>query len=365
MSYRLVLDGRLLHYNRTGIGRYIRHLYSAMGNVAPERDVVVGYSRRDNERRLRDRWPRSATLWTPPHHRLERWALAAELVRLRPRVLHSPDHVSPVPLGWRSVLTVHDLAFWHVPESHEPASRAYYEGLRRSAAEATRIICVSHATKADLLAECPSVEAKVRVVHEAPDPLFAREADARAERSPMAGVRPYFVFVGTIAPRKNVARLIEALASLDGAARPDLVIVGADGYGAAEVKALPARLGIERHVRFAGAQPAAEVARLYRGALALVFPSLLEGFGLPVLEAMAMGTPVITSTRSSLPEVAGEAALLVDPEDVAALSEAMALVAADAAQRERMSAAGRARAAAFSWERAARETLAVFDEAAA
>ena len=361
----MALDGRLLHYNRTGIGRYIRHLYEAMSAEAPGREVLVGYSRRDTERRLRGAWQRSVTLWTPPHHRLERWALAAELVRFGPRLVHSPDHVAPLPLGWRSVLTVHDLAFWRVPESHEPASRAYYEDLRRSAAEAARIICVSRATKADLLAECPDVESKVRVVHEAPDPSFARAVKDEMERSPLAGRRPYFVFVGTIAPRKNVRRLIEALAQLEAAVRPALVVVGADGYGAAEVRALPRRLGIEGAVRFVGAQPAAEVARLYAGALALVFPSLLEGFGLPVLEAMAVGAPVITSNRSSLPEVAGKAALLVDPEDVTALREAMARVASDAALREQLSAAGRARAAEFSWERAARETLAVFDEAMA
>ena len=361
----MALDGRLLHYNRTGIGRYIRHLYGAMAAEAPGREVVVGYSRRDTERRLREAWRRSATLWTPPHHQLERWALGAELVRLRPRLVHSPDHVAPLPLGWRSVLTVHDLAFWRVPESHEPASRAYYQGLRRSAAEAARIICVSQATMKDLLAECPEVDAKVRVVPEAPDPLFTRVAEGGMERSPLVGERPYFVFVGTIAPRKNVGRLIEALARVEASVRPELVVVGADGYGAAEVRALPGRLGIERSVRFVGAQPAAEVARLYGGALALVFPSLLEGFGLPVLEAMAMGAPVITSDRSSLPEVAGEAALLVDPEDVTALGEAMGRVASDVALRERLSAAGRARAAEFSWERAARETLAVFDEAAA
>jgi glycosyltransferase involved in cell wall biosynthesis len=107
------------------------------------------------------------------------------------------------------------------------------------------------------------------------------------------------------------------------------------------------------------------VARLYRCALALVFPSLLEGFGLPVLEAMAAGAPVITSDRSSLPEVAGDAALLVDPENTEALADAMRCVAADEALRQRLRAAGRARAREFTWDRAARETLAVFDEAAA
>src|SRR5687768_9244442 len=173
VTYRLALDARLLHYNRTGIGRYIRHLYGAMAALPDVPEVCIGYSRRDHERRLATAWPDGATLWTPPHHRLERWTLALELQRLRPRVVHSPDHVAPLPLRWRSVLTVHDLAFWRVPESHSSESRAYYAGLRRSAMEATRIICVSHATKADLVDAVPEVETKVRVVHEAPDPLYA------------------------------------------------------------------------------------------------------------------------------------------------------------------------------------------------
>ena len=370
MSYRLVLDARLLHYNRTGIGRYIRHLYEAIAALEPERELCIGYSRRDGERRLESRWPHGATLWTPPHHRLERWTLAAEVVRLRPRVLHSPDHVGPLPVGWRSVLTVHDLAFWRVPESHEPASRAYYDGLRRSAAEAARIICVSHATKADLLAECPEVEPKIRVVHEAPDPVYSGAASPHPNPLPEGeGRRPYFVVVGTISPRKNVSRIVEAFARVVGRGgmeqRPELVIVGADGYDAARVHRLPAELGIDAEVRFVGVQPAREVARLYRSALALVFPSLLEGFGLPVLEAMAARAPVITSDRSSLPEVAGEAALLVDPERTEQLSEAMWRVATDETLRERLRTAGLARAASFTWERAARETMAVLDEAAA
>ncbi|MGI8424489.1 MAG: glycosyltransferase family 4 protein [Chloroflexota bacterium] len=366
MTYRLLLDARLLHYNRTGIGRYIRHLYDSMARAHPGYELTIGYSWRDAERGLSRVSPRATALWTPPHHPAERWALAAELVRHRPTLVHSPDHVCPQPLSWRAVLTVHDLAFWRMPESHERASRAYYDGLRRSAEQATRIICVSHATKRDLLNECPGVAEKVRVVHEAPDPMYQ---SASRQPSALASGRPYFVFVGTIAPRKNVARIVQAFAQVvartDGSDRPELLIVGADGYGAAAVRQLPAALGIASHVRFLGPQPAGEVVRLYQNTLALVFPSLLEGFGLPVLEAMAASAPVSTSNRTSLPEVAGEAALLVDPEDVDDLAEAMLGLATDESLRERLRTAGRAQASRFSWERTARETLAVFAEAVA
>ena len=364
---RVALDARLLHYNRTGIGRYVRHLYAAMAEVAPGRDVVIAYSRRDRERRLRSAWRREATLWTPAHHPLERWTLALELARLRPNVVHSPDHVCPRPMTWKAVLTVHDLAFWRVPESHTPDSRSYYSQLRRSAAQAARIICVSHATRADLRAACPGVEDRVRVVHEAPDPQFTTIDSAR---STLANERPYFVFVGTISPRKNVSRIIRALASIatdtrDRQILPELIVVGGDGYGADEVRKLPMHLGIAEDVRFVGPQPASEVARLYRHATALVYPSLLEGFGLPVVEAMAAGAPVITANRSSMPEVAGDAALLVDPEDESAIANAMRRTVQEAALRADLRERGRIRAASFSWERCARETLAVFDEALA
>ena len=176
---RIVVDGRLLHYNRTGIGRYLRHLYRAIGDLEgqgglpptvsrPREQITVLYSRRDTRRPLQDCLPRSAVAWTPGHHPRERWALALEGARLRPRLWHAPDHVCPQPLGWRTVLTVHDLAFWRLPESHSAPSRAYYAGLRRSANQATRIICVSQATRQDLLQATGIPEERVRVVPEAP-----------------------------------------------------------------------------------------------------------------------------------------------------------------------------------------------------
>jgi glycosyltransferase involved in cell wall biosynthesis len=371
MPPRIVLDARLLHYNQTGIGRYLRHLYAAVAEVAgrdglPEdAQLVVAYHRKDRERALARHWHYGATLHTPAHHRLERWALAAELVRLRPALVHSPDHVCPLPLGWRVVLTVHDLAFWRLPETHDADSRAHYAGLTRSVQQAARVICVSRATRDDLIELTGVDPGKVRVVHEAADPVF----HVPPGRPACAGERPFFVMVGTISPRKNVDTVIRAMADLlsahGGVDRPELVIVGSDGVGAAATRALPAQLGIGGDVRFVGPQPAGEVAALYHRTLALLYPSLLEGFGLPILEAMACGAPVVTSNRSSMPEVAGDAAVLVDPDDVGAIAGAMRRLVEDAGWRASLGARGRARETTFSWERAARETLAVFGEALA
>jgi glycosyltransferase involved in cell wall biosynthesis len=260
------------------------------------------------------------------------------------------------------------------------------------------VICVSEATRADLLAVAGADPSKVRVVYEAPDPAYAPDG-------PVAGSeRPYFLFVGTLEPRKNVAGLLRALAALPPAGRPELRLVGAPGGGAvglggaqpagrvgvagnieprtsnlelgrgwaagpgvagrADALAAAAReLGAEHDVRFLGPLPTPEVAALYRGALALVYPSLLEGFGLPILEAMACGTPVITSDRSSMAEIAGEAAELVDPCDSGALAGAMARLAGDARRRDELRRRGLDHVRRFSWERAARATLAVFEEA--
>jgi len=369
VTARIVLDARLLHYNRTGIGRYLRHLYTAMAPMVRQdgpAEIQVAYHRKDRERALAGSLVSHAALLTPAHHRLERWTLAAELLRLRPALVHAPDHVCAQPLGWKTVLTVHDLAFWRVPASHSAASRAYYDGLRRSVGQASRVICVSDATRRDLLEYGVATEQRLRVVHEAPDPLFASLASRREAVVEETNARPYFVCVGTIEPRKNHARIIRAFAALRSRWPDDgmeLLIVGSDGVGAPDVRALPVQLGIADRVRFLGPLPATEIARLYQGAVGLVYPSLLEGFGLPILEAMASGCAVVTSNRSAMAEVAGDAALLVDPDDEESITESLRRLVQDQAERQRYIAAGRRRVDEFSWERAARETFITFQEA--
>jgi len=203
----------------------------------------------------------------------------------------------------------------------------------------------------------PEVERRIRVIYEAPDPIYGAEGETHVQD------RPYFVFVGTIEPRKNLDSIVRALTGIPAGRRPELRVVGAAGSAAAAVSSLISSLGLERDVTFLGHRPTEEVAALYRGALALIYPSLLEGFGLPILEAMACGAPVITSDRSSMAEVAGGAAMLVDPGDVAALADAMDRAASAAGWRARLREQGLRRAAEFSWQRAAIETLAAFQEA--
>jgi glycosyltransferase involved in cell wall biosynthesis len=225
------------------------------------------------------------------------------------------------------------------------------------------VIAVSETTRAELLARYRLPPARVAVVPEAAASHFAPPAAAvlGAVRERYGLTHPYVLFVGFLEPKKNLGTLLEAIARLRrrGAwGTTELVIAGAPGWGAAPAPRVQA-LGLERTVRFLGPVPDADLPALYAGALAFAFPSLWEGFGLPVLEAMAAGAPVVASNRGALPEITAGAALLAEPEPEA-FADALGQLVGDAAVRERLRAAGLARAADFSWERTARETLAIY-----
>ncbi|MFO7171230.1 MAG: glycosyltransferase family 1 protein, partial [Chloroflexota bacterium] len=260
-------------------------------------------------------------LWT--HARL-----SAEILARPPDTLFVPAHVLPLgtPLArTRAVVTIHDLGYLRFPEAHTRLGRIYLRlSTVWSARVARRVIAVSEATRSDLVRLARVPPEKVTVIHHGLTERFWRRGEpdeqqrARA-RAIAGGDEPYFLYVGTLQPRKNLVRLIEAFARVigegDGAAncRLRLVIAGKRGWLAEPIERRAAELGLGDRVRFAGYVPDEDLPALMAGALAFVFPSLYEGFGLPVLEAMAAGTPVLTSTTSSLPEVAGGAALLVDP----------------------------------------------------
>ena len=383
---RLGLDARLLAYNRGGIARYITalgHALAALPTPVPFADLVAIYHRKDRTRALAAStgsgsgiggW-RGLTVWTPPHHRIERYALALELAPRGLDLLHSPDHVPSGAGRARSVVTVHDLSFLLYPDTHSAASRRYYAQVAWTVERADRIIAVSEATKRDLVREVGADPARIRVVHEAAtfDADCHRTPSHTVEREPSGGdasapppfPQPYVLSVqAAIEPRKNIPRLIEAFAQARRA-HPALRLVVAGGPGADEpvVRAAVARHDLTAAVDFPGVLPERLLQATYRGALALAYPSLYEGFGLPLLEAMSVGTPVIAARVSSLPEVAGDAALLVDPLDVDALAGALAQIAGDAALRADLAARGARRVRRFSWERAAQETLAVYREA--
>ena len=385
MTVPVLLDARILAYNDTGISRYVRHLYKAMRDVvdvavqnggSPPVGITVLESRRESRHHLSQAWPDTRTAWTPPHHRFERWALAAEVGAAvwsssRPAVgrgigrtvVHSPDHVIPGRFGllgsrlWRSVVTVHDLAFMRLPETHSAESRAYYSGIHVAVRRADAIICPSQATALDLLDMTDAAEERIWVIPEAPDPRYHPRTIGKPVTN---GARPYILTVGTIETRKNIKTLLTAMAKIPAGRRPVVKIVGKRASAFDDLIKQIAILNLDNDVSFMGRMGTEEIRALYQNAVASVYVSLYEGFGLPVLEAMASGCPVIASDVSSIPEVAGDSAILVQPTDADALAEAIQRVMETPSLASAMRERGIARAAAYTWERAARRTIEAF-----
>ena len=308
-------------------------------------------------------------LWTHPR-------LSAEMAVQPPDVLFVPAHVLPLIHPRRSVVTVHDLGYLAYPEAHKPSDRRYLDWSTRWNARRARIVIAdSAATQADLIRAYGVDERKIRVIHLGRDETLAPVSDAQALAEVQApygitahhgSAAQYMLYVGTLQPRKNLARVIEAFARAAAApafAGLQLVLAGKKGWLYDDLFAQVERMGLAGRVLFPGYVDDADLPALLSGALAFVFPSLYEGFGIPVLEAGACGVPVITSNTSSLPEVAGDAALLVDPHDVDAIAEAMTRLVTDEALRNELSRRGLANVRRFSWEKCARETLAVLLEA--
>ncbi len=279
---------------------------------------------------------------------------------------HSLVNIQPLLLTCPAVVTIQDISFELYPERFKAGNRRYNQlFVRLSARRARHIIVTSASTKRDIVQRYGLPEAKVSVTHLAADASFRPIADraALAEFRREKGLPDRFIlYVGTIEPRKNLTRLIQAFAQFakgSGSAH-HLVIGGGKGWMYDQVYATVQELGLPERVHFPGFIPQDELAWWYNAAEMMVYPSLYEGFGLPPLEAMACGTPVVTSRISSMPEIVGEAALQVDPYDVGEMAEALHQLASDAALRAEKGAAGLERAALFSWARTAQETVAIY-----
>jgi glycosyltransferase involved in cell wall biosynthesis len=309
--------------------------------------------------------------WTPPipvrHLPLGRRALYAAWHERRwvdvqratgpVDVIHATGVAVP-PRRAPLVVTVHDLAFLHDPTPFTRNGRRFFaRALERTASDADLVLCSSEATRADCAAAGID-PARLRVVPlgvrvDPVDPATVRTVTARHGLA-----RPYVLAVGTLEPRKNLPALVEAFRRVDRT-DVDLVLVGPAGWGV-EAQALVAPLGDRVHVL--GFLPAAERDALYAGAALFCYPSTFEGFGLPVLEAMAHGTPVVTSAGTATAEVAGDAAVLIDPYDVGALADALAELLDDGGRAAELAAAGPVRARTFTWERTAAATLDAYRE---
>ena len=305
-------------------------------------------------------WPR---LWT--HARL-----GHELRRRPPDVFFTPAHVIPIGIRCPAVATVHDLGYERFPEAHPRRQLAYLRwSTRHNARVARRVVADSQATANDLTALYGTAADKIAVVYPGADPDLRRADDPAAITAALdryAMRPPYLLYLGTLQPRKNLIRLVEAFAASglqqDGFT---LVLAGRIGWLAepllAAVGGLPP--AVRPSVLVPGYVAEGDKAALLSGATALAFPSLYEGFGFPVLEAQACGTAVVCADSSSLPEVAGAGALLVDPRDTAALAAALRRAATDAALRVSLVERGYANLGRFSWATAAQKVLAILESA--
>lgn len=351
---RIGLDARLTAYRAGGTSTYIRALASAIADMHPPEQMTIIQSRRAREP-IDPRLPH-LTAWTPPHHRLERIALSAELLRARFDVLHSPDFIPPWHGGRRHVITVHDLAFLMYPQQMTADSQRYYNDQIAWAVErADHILAVSSATRDDLIRLLNVRPDRITVQYHGVDPAFY-PMDGSELTQGLAGfsLTPgYLLFVGTIGPRKNIEGLCEGyrIARESVADIPPLVIVGEEGWLAE--RAMTAIHTTPSVVHIPGA-PWAAFPAFYSGARALILPAHYEGFGLPALEAMACGTIPIVSDRGSLPEVVDGVGLLVNPDDPQSICDAICRVSApDTAWLDDQRQAGLRRSAQFTWGRSA------------
>lgn len=347
----------------SGVERYVRGLISGLRECGAPEDFVVFTDAEDLPES-----PRWRRVPLPPMGRLRRlaWdhrALAHAARDERLDVLHCPKSGVPARLPCPAVVTIHDLLFLREPARYGWLWRQYWSRtVARAVERAAVVLCDSEATRRDVERFFPATAAKARVVPPGVD--ASRFAGEDGLPDGLEPGRPYFFFVGNLTRRKNIPVLLEAHARLDGRSDAALVLAGAPDFGAGELIHAIHAAGEKRLVRWLGPVDDRQLAALYRHALALVYPSEFEGFGLPLLEAMASGCPVVSSTGGALPEAAGDAALLVPPNDAAALADAMLRVAGDPALREDLVRRGRVRAGELTWRRTAERVLAAYRGAA-
>ncbi len=370
---RIALDVSSAVHRRAGMGRYAQELAAALQAVDAGREYTLFYNRAAEARveAPLDRLPRLAL-----ELRDRPWRLRVALAyltrvaqdRLLPGVdlFHATDHLLPHLTRVQSVFTLHDLAFRFYPETHTPLNRWFLTLLMpRFLRAADRVIADSAATARDAARFYGLDAARAKVIYPGVSARFrpAGPEGVAAVRAQYDLPERFILSVGTVEPRKNLSALLEAylaLRSQETAAA--LVIVGKRGWRSEPFFRRLRELGLEDQVVFPGFVADEDLPALYSAASLLAFPSLYEGFGLPVLEAMACGTPVVCSNASSLPEVAGDSALLLPPGDIGALTEAIRRVLVDDDLRARLRAGGPGRAGRFTWENAARRTAEVYAE---
>jgi glycosyltransferase involved in cell wall biosynthesis len=369
---RIGLDGIPLANLLTGIGHYTFELATALAGLDPDDEFELVSPFAFLPEISREKLPSNLSLEEARVSLLgKRWwavGLPFHLKRARYALFHGTNYDIPLWNRCPTVVTIHDLSVWLLPHMHE--RRIVRRARRRlpiMARNATMIIAATESGKRELCEHLKVEPERVSVTPYAPRRSFRPVLPARAAevRGRLGIEGEFLLFVGTIEPRKNLITLIRAYEELLRASshRPQLVIAGKEGWLTEELFAHIRRAGLEERLRFTGYIPEEDLAALYSSCTAFIYPSLYEGFGLPPLEAMASGAPVITSRIGSITEVVGQGALLIEPMDAAGLAASIVKLLEDERARERLRQKGRERAAEFTWEKTAAQTLEVYREA--
>lgn len=344
-------------YRQTGVSRYLTELTNSLRDTAPTGDHLIEFGLRLGPAAQR---VSTRILW-------EQTLLAADIMRHRLDVFHGPVNALPLARRVPSVVTIHDLAFLRYPHHLPAARRAWLIGaIRHSARAARSVIAISNHTAADLVEWLHIDHTKVRVIPLAVAPGIRRLSGAELQvfRLKYGQKLPYILVVGTLEPRKNLPMLLRAFSAIRDDVPHRLVLVGPEGWLTDELHDTIRDLGLGDRLVLTGFVSDAELGGWYSAADLVAFPSWYEGFGLPMLEAMSCGAPVLAANASSLPEVGGDAAAYADPGRQDAWSMMMLDLIRDSTQREQLSAAGLLRSGMYSWERTARETWEVYREVA-
>lgn len=365
---RIGIDGRYIQDHFPGIGRYTYNLVQALAKAAPEDSFVLLHNpklvntRYDLET-LQSPNLEIVAIEVPTFSLAEQWRLPSIVRGLRLDLFHSPYYLKPYLLPCPSVVTIYDLIPRLYPEYVSPGARVIFEMAIRLAIVTSRlVISVSQSAKEDLVRLLGVPPSKVWGTPLGVDSQF-KPVNEKAifnlrQKHDLPG--GYILYLGTNKPHKNLVRLVGAFAKAKTERK--LVLAGKEDPLYSEAHEVTKQLGLQDRVVFLGQVSEDDLPALYSGAALFVFPSLYEGFGLPLLEAMACGVPVISSSTSSLPEIAGQAAVMVDPLDLSQLARALERVLGDSNLRASMREEGLEQAAQFSWERTAKETLAVYHQ---
>ena len=360
------IDGsRASSDQKTGTENYSLSLISALIDsdrqnkyeIYLRKDVDFGVGSHDNISKKIISLPR---LWT-------QLGLALEVALRPPELLFIPAHTLPVlrRQDMKTVVTIHDLGYEFLPEYHKFPQKFYLnKSTVYAAKKASHLIAVSEATKQDLVTKLGVDPAKITVVYEGFDSKNYKPASKEAIKAVKQKfhLNNYLLFVGTIQPRKNLENLLRAYAKVYRKIDCDIVLSGKRGWLDDKIMELPKELGIGDRVKFLGYTTSEDLPALYSGAKAFVYPSLFEGFGIPILEAFACHTPVLTSNISSMPEVAKDSALLVDPYDIDSIGECIIQIISNDVLRNQLIKRGKDRVQYFSWDKCAEETIKVFEK---